>query len=46
MADIVIRGAIRDDLTRLTELYNYYVVHTPITAAESDSPCLPVATTR
>jgi phosphinothricin acetyltransferase len=31
MADIVIRGAIRDDLPRLTELYNYYVVHTPIT---------------
>jgi phosphinothricin acetyltransferase len=31
MADIVIRGAIRGDLPRLTELYNYYVVHTPIT---------------
>jgi phosphinothricin acetyltransferase len=31
MADIVIRSAIRGDLPRLTELYNYYVVHTPIT---------------
>jgi phosphinothricin acetyltransferase len=31
MADLVIRSAIRDDLPRLTELYNYYVVHTPIT---------------
>jgi phosphinothricin acetyltransferase len=26
-----IRSAIRDDLTRLTEIYNHYVVHTPIT---------------
>jgi phosphinothricin acetyltransferase len=31
MADVVIRSAIRGDLPRLTELYNYYVVHTPIT---------------
>ncbi len=31
MPDIVIRSAIRGDLPRLTELYNYYVVHTPIT---------------
>jgi len=25
------RAANRDDLPRLTEIYNYYVVHTPIT---------------
>jgi phosphinothricin acetyltransferase len=31
MPEIVIRSAIRGDLPRLTELYNYYVVHTPIT---------------
>jgi len=31
MAEIVIRSAIRGDLPRLTELYNYYVIHTPIT---------------
>jgi phosphinothricin acetyltransferase len=29
--DIRIRPAIRDDLARLTEIYNYYVVHTPVT---------------
>ncbi len=28
---IQIRAATRDDLPRLTEIYNYYVVHTPIT---------------
>ncbi len=28
---IEIRAATRDDLPRLTEIYNYYVVHTPIT---------------
>jgi phosphinothricin acetyltransferase len=31
MPEIVIRSAIRGDLPRLTELYNHYVVHTPIT---------------
>jgi L-amino acid N-acyltransferase YncA len=28
---IQIRAATRGDLSRLTEIYNYYVVHTPIT---------------
>jgi phosphinothricin acetyltransferase len=27
----LIRAAIRDDLPRLTEIYNHYVIHTPIT---------------
>ena len=31
MADVNIRPATRDDLPRLTEIYNYYVVNTPIT---------------
>jgi phosphinothricin acetyltransferase len=31
MADIKIRPAARDDLPRLTEIYNYYVINTPIT---------------
>jgi phosphinothricin acetyltransferase len=29
--DIRIRPAVRDDLERLTEIYNYYVIHTPVT---------------
>jgi phosphinothricin acetyltransferase len=29
--DIQTRAATRDDLPRLTEIYNHYVVHTPIT---------------
>jgi phosphinothricin acetyltransferase len=31
MSDIVIRPAVRADLPRLTEIYNHYVVHTPVT---------------
>ena len=31
MAEVKIRPAVRDDLPRLTEIYNYYVVNTPIT---------------
>lgn len=31
MSELRIRPAIRDDLPRLTEIYNHYVVHTPIT---------------
>jgi phosphinothricin acetyltransferase len=31
MPDILIRPAVRGDLPRLTEIYNYYVVHTPVT---------------
>jgi len=31
MAEIKIRPAVRADLPRLTEIYNYYVVNTPIT---------------
>jgi phosphinothricin acetyltransferase len=31
LAGIQIRAATRDDLPRLTEIYNHYVVHTPIT---------------
>ncbi len=31
MPDIQIRPAIRGDLPRLTEIYNHYVVHTPVT---------------
>jgi phosphinothricin acetyltransferase len=31
MADLRIRPANRADLPRLTEIYNHYVVHTPIT---------------
>jgi phosphinothricin acetyltransferase len=30
-AEIRIRPAVADDLPRLTEIYNYYVVHTPVT---------------
>jgi phosphinothricin acetyltransferase len=31
MSDVCIRPAVRTDLPRLTEIYNYYVVHTPVT---------------
>ena len=31
MAQVKIRPAVRDDLPRITEIYNYYVVNTPIT---------------
>jgi L-amino acid N-acyltransferase YncA len=31
LSGVQIRAATRDDLPRLTEIYNYYVVHTPIT---------------
>jgi phosphinothricin acetyltransferase len=31
MPEFRIRPAVRDDLPRLTEIYNYYVVHTPVT---------------
>lgn len=31
MPDISIRPAVRADLPRLTEIYNHYVVHTPVT---------------
>jgi phosphinothricin acetyltransferase len=31
MAGVTIRPAVRDDLPRLTEIYNYYIVNTPIT---------------
>lgn len=31
MSDISIRPAVRGDLPRLTEIYNYYVVNTPVT---------------
>jgi len=31
MADTIIRPATRADLPRLTELYNYYIINTPIT---------------
>jgi phosphinothricin acetyltransferase len=31
MAEFRIRPAVRDDLPRLTEIYNYYVVNTPVT---------------
>ncbi|HXP69723.1 MAG TPA: GNAT family N-acetyltransferase [Candidatus Dormibacteraeota bacterium] len=31
MRDIHIRPAVRSDLPRLTEIYNHYVIHTPIT---------------
>jgi phosphinothricin acetyltransferase len=31
MSDISIRPALRGDLPRLTEIYNHYVVHTPVT---------------
>ena len=31
MRDIRIRSALRSDLARLTEIYNHYVIHTPIT---------------
>jgi len=31
MRDTHIRDAVRDDLARLTEIYNHYVVHTPVT---------------
>jgi phosphinothricin acetyltransferase len=31
MAEVKIRPAVRDDLPRLTEIYNYYIINTPIT---------------
>jgi phosphinothricin acetyltransferase len=31
MSEIVIRPAARGDLPRLTEIYNYYVINTPVT---------------
>lgn len=31
MSEVWIRPAVRDDLARLTEIYNHYVVNTPIT---------------
>jgi phosphinothricin acetyltransferase len=31
MSNVITRLATRDDLPRLTEIYNYYVIHTPIT---------------
>ena len=31
MDDVKIRPAMRADLARLTEIYNYYVINTPIT---------------
>ena len=31
MPDVKIRPATRDDLPRLTEIYNYYIINTPIT---------------
>jgi phosphinothricin acetyltransferase len=31
MAEVSIRSAIREDIPRLTEIYNHYVIHTPIT---------------
>jgi len=31
MTDILIRPAVRSDLPRLTEIYNHYVINTPVT---------------
>ena len=31
MDDIRIRAAVAEDLPRLTEIYNHYVIHTPVT---------------
>ncbi len=31
MEDVKIRPAVRDDLARIVEIYNYYVINTPIT---------------
>ena len=31
MLEVCVRPAIRGDLPRLTEIYNHYIVHTPIT---------------
>jgi L-amino acid N-acyltransferase YncA len=31
MAEATIRPATRADLARLTEIYNYYVINTPVT---------------
>ncbi len=31
MKNLIIRPATRDDLARLTEIYNHYVVHSPVT---------------
>ena len=31
MSEISVRPAARPDLPRLTEIYNYYVINTPVT---------------
>jgi len=31
MRNLLIRPAVASDLARLTEIYNYYVIHTPVT---------------
>ncbi len=31
MSEIKIRTAVRSDLARITEIYNYYVLNTPVT---------------
>src|ERR1700753_4409383 len=31
MAEVSIRSALRADIPRLTEIYNHYVIHTPVT---------------
>ncbi len=31
MGDVKVRAAVRDDLERIVEIYNYYVINTPIT---------------
>jgi L-amino acid N-acyltransferase YncA len=31
MPEILVRPGVRSDLARLTEIYNYYVVNTPVT---------------
>jgi phosphinothricin acetyltransferase len=31
MPNLIIRPATRDDLPRITEIYNYYIVHSPVT---------------
>jgi len=31
MAEVLVRAAIRADLPRLTEIYNHYVINTPVT---------------
>jgi len=31
MTNTLIRPAVRADLPRLTEIYNHYIIHTPVT---------------